>query len=69
MTFLILELSAIRVVRTLLLIAVVILLCFVRLLSLGLSRIFATVALVTCVVAAIVPFRRKVRGGAGDSVV
>ena len=65
----VLELSAIRVARTHLLIAVVILLRFVRVLSLDLSVIFVTVALVTCVVVAVVPFRKKVQDGVGDAVV
>ena len=56
--FPVLGLSAIRVGRTLLLIAVMILPRFVRVLSLDLSMIFVTVALVTRVV----PFRKKVQG-------
>jgi hypothetical protein len=60
-TFLVLGLSAIRVPRTHL-ISVVILLRFVRVLSLDLSVIFATVALVTCVVAAVISLRKKIRG-------
>ena len=60
MTFLVLRLCSIRVARTLLL-AVVILLWFIQVLSLDLSAIFATVALVTRA-AAVVPFRKKGRG-------
>ena len=55
--FLVLGLSAIRVVCVLLLIAVMILLRFVRVLSLDLSVIFVTVALVTCVAAAVLQGR------------
>jgi hypothetical protein len=61
-TSLVLGLSAIRVARPLLLIAITILLRFVRVLLLDLSVIFATVALVTCVVAVIVSFGKKFRG-------
>ena len=60
--FPVLGLSTIRVVRTLLLIAIVILLRFVPVLSLDLSMIFVIVALVTRVVAAVVPFRKKIQG-------
>jgi hypothetical protein len=47
--------------RTLLIIAVVVLLRFVRVLPLDLSMIFTAVPLVTSVVAGIIPFGKKVR--------
>ena len=59
-TLLVLGLSAIRILRKLLLIAVVVLLPFVRVLSLDLRMIFSTVALVAHVVAGIVAFRKDI---------
>jgi hypothetical protein len=54
--------SAIRAMRMLLNNAVVILHCFVRVLPLDLSLIFAAVVLVTRTIVGIVPFEKKVRG-------
>jgi hypothetical protein len=54
------RLSAIRIACMLLLITIVILPHFIQVLLLDLSMIFTTVALVTPVVAAVVPFRKKV---------
>ena len=53
--------------HTHLLIAIVILLRFIRVLSLDLSVIFVTIVLMARV-AAIVPFRKKVQGWVGDAV-
>ena len=57
---LVLGLIAIRILRTLL-IAVVVLLPFVRVLSLDLRMIFSAVALLACVLAGIVAFGKNIR--------
>jgi hypothetical protein len=60
-TLFVLGLSAIRILHTLFVITVVLLLPFVRILSLDLRMIFTAVALVTRVVAGIISFGKKTR--------